>query len=91
MMWDGGCGMYAGGVIWIVIMLAALALIVVGIVLLIRGLSDRHDYGQPWYGQGPPPAGAGPNTALQILEERYARSEIDQDEFLRRKQDLLGG
>lgn len=91
MMWNDGWGMGAGGVIWMVIMLAVLALIVVGIVLLVRGLSGRNDYGQAGHPQGPPPSGAGPKTALQILEERYARGEIDQDEFLRRKQVLLGG
>lgn len=91
MMWNDGWGMGAGGVIWIVIILAVLALIVVGIVLLVRGLSGRHDYGQAGYPQEPPPAGARPKTALQILEERYARGDIDQEEFLRRRQDLLGG
>lgn len=91
MMWNGGWGMGAGGVIWMVVMVAVLALIVVGIVLLVRGLSGRRDYGQAGYSQGPPSAGAGPRSALQILEERYARGEIDQDEFLRRRQDLLGG
>jgi putative membrane protein len=91
MMWNDGWGMGAGGVIWIVVMLAVLVLIVVGIVLLVRGLSGRRDYGQAGYPQGPPPGSPGPKTALQILEERYARGEIDQDEFLRRRHDLLGG
>jgi hypothetical protein len=37
MMWNGGFGMGgAGGVIWIVVLLAVLALIVAGIVLLVR-------------------------------------------------------
>lgn len=89
MMWGWGNGMgAAGGVIGVVIMLAILALIVVGVVLLVRGLSGRQDYGQGGYPQGPPPGGAGPKSALQILEERYARGDIDREEFLKRRADL---
>ena len=90
-MWNGGYGMGgAGGVIGLVIMLVVLALFVVGVVLLIRGLSGRH-YGQSGWSQGPPPSGPAPKSAVQILEERFARGEIDREEFLQRKQDLLGG
>jgi putative membrane protein len=88
MMWNGG---FAGAVIWIVVMLAVSTLIVVGVILLVRGLSGRRDYGQAGYSQGPPPAGAGPKTSLQILEERYARGEIDREEFLQRRRDITGG
>ncbi len=95
MMWDGGYGMgWGGGVVGLVIMLAVIALIVVGVVFLVRGLGGRHDYSQsgppPGQQQAPPP-GVYPQSALQVLEERYARGEIDREEFLQRKQDLLGG
>jgi putative membrane protein len=89
MMWDGGFGMSGGWVFGWVIMLIVLVLIVVGIVLLVRGLSGRQDHDQMARPQGPPPAEPGPKRALQILEERYARGEIDQEEFMRRKADLL--
>ena len=66
--------------------LAVLALVVVGIVLLVRYLTHRYPAGAQ------PGAGARPqqSTAIQILEERFARGEIDEDEFRRRKQALLG-
>jgi putative membrane protein len=90
MMWGWGNGWGdAGGALTVVFMLAVLALIVVGIILLVRGLT-RHDQVQ----QGPPPGsppGPSSKSALQVLEERYARGEIQREEFLQRKQDLLGG
>lgn len=92
MMWGNGWGNgwgAAGGALMAVVMLAVLALIIVGIVLLVRGLT-RHDYSQPGPPQGTPPAPRSSN-ALQVLEERYARGEIQREEFLQRKQDLLGG
>ena len=92
MMWNGGYGMGGwGGVIGVVMMLAVLALIVVGVVFLVRGLSGRQDQGQPGQSPGSSSGGPAPKTAVQVLEERYARGEIDREEFLQRKQDLLGG
>jgi putative membrane protein len=75
---------------WIM-MIVVVALIVVGVIFLVRGLSGRNDHSQVGQSQGPPPAGPAPQSALQVLEERYARGEIDREEFFQRKQDLLGG
>jgi len=88
-MWNGGYGMGgAGGVIGLLVVVVVLALITVGVVFLIRGVSGRHDDSQSGQPQGPPSGGSAPKSALQVLEERYARGEIDREEFLQRKQDL---
>jgi putative membrane protein len=36
------------------------------------------------------PATSRPSSALRLLEERYARGEIDRDEFFERRRVLLG-
>jgi putative membrane protein len=36
------------------------------------------------------PTGTRPSSALRVLEERYARGEIDRDEFFERRRVLLG-
>ena len=94
MMWGYGGGWEA---FMIIVMLAVVALVVVGIAYLVRGLShpggSHYDDTGPRYWQGPPqgPPPMGRSRALDVLEERYARGEIDRDEFLRRKQDIVGG
>ena len=52
------------------------ALVITGVVLGIRWLVSQGRDARPR------------DTALDILRERYARGEIDKDEFLARKRDL---
>lgn len=79
--WNGGWGW--GGVVVSILMLLFWAAIIVGIVLVVRSLASSQASGA---GQD---AQARRSTALDVLEERYARGEIDREEFVRRRDDLL--
>jgi putative membrane protein len=72
------CG--AGGW-WMVVWLVLLATLVVVAVLVLRALWGRGG------GAGEPAARKG-NDALQILEGRYARGEINHEEFEERRRTL---
>jgi len=77
-----GMGFGFGGVF----MLVFWGLIIFGVVALVKWLfvsNGVHHH----EAQHPPAPRRDP---LSILEERYARGEIDRDEFLARKQDLQG-
>ena len=76
-MWwgGGGVGMWFGP-LW---MFVWLALVVAVIVAVIRWLSEKG-------GSGDRPG----RGARDILDERYARGEIDRDEYMKRKQDIAG-
>lgn len=88
--WDGWGGWGWGGIVMIILMILFWAAVIVGIVLVVRALtSDRsRSVGQS---PGRMEASATTDGALRILEERYARGEIDREEFLRRKEDLVTG
>jgi putative membrane protein len=60
-------------------------LFVIFIVWLIFGHRRYYYYGHPGWG----PASSR-SQALDILEGRYARGEIQRDEYLQKKQDLGG-
>lgn len=74
----GGYGMTGGyGFGWIFMILWAM-LIIIGIVALVKWMSipsaaEKH---------------SGESRALNILKERYARGEIDEQEFQKKKHDL---
>ena len=74
-MWNGG---------WCfapIMMIVFIAVVVVVIVLLVRWLGGGH----PGYGMGHAMHGPLGKTPLDILKERFARGEIDKEEFEERR------
>jgi putative membrane protein len=76
-MWGGGWGMLFGPLTMILLIAAVVAVV----VLLARWLS-----GTRRGGYGSPPG----KTPLDILQERFARGEIDKEEFEERRRVLNG-
>lgn len=73
-MWGWGWG---GAILGPIMMIVFIALIVGAVVLVLR-----------WMGFGGAPAAQGERNARDILDERFARGEIDKDEYKERKQVL---
>jgi len=86
---EGGFGVFA--LVWLLVVVGFWVLVIAALVLGVRWLirqnsQDRH--------AGPPPAGlTGPTAAdpLEVLRHRYARGEIDEEEYERRRKTLSGG
>jgi putative membrane protein len=83
MMWyDGGWG-WGGWLIMTMITVLFWALVIASIVVLVRYLTSAHRGHQP----SPPSSGEpgwGSRRAEDLLAERFARGEIDEDEYKRR-------
>ena len=92
-MWGGGWGWHPGIVLAPFVMLLALIGVVALIVWLVRCMSCGafHRHGM-YHGRGAPCpycGSGGGRAALDVLEERFARGEIDKAEF-EEKRKLLG-
>jgi putative membrane protein len=74
--WDGGWGFGM-----MLVMLLFLALIIVGVVFVVRSFSEG----------GRTPSLHGGSRALDILDERFARGEIDREEYEERRRTLTEG
>jgi putative membrane protein len=79
MMWGGGYGMIFGPLVMILV----LAVMIAAVVLIVRWI------GGPWHGAAPSHHAPSVRTPLDVLKERFARGEIEKEEFEERRR-LLG-
>jgi putative membrane protein len=78
MWWGGGLAMIFGPLF----MILFLIVIVAAVALAVRWAGGSWQTPAPWHHVAPP------RTALDILKERYARGEIDKEEFEERRRVL---
>jgi putative membrane protein len=77
--WNMMDGMMGGFMwFWLIFAVVVLALLVVGVVWLVRTLA------------GPGPGGSTTSAARQELDLRYARGELTREEYQQRRADLEG-
>ena len=87
--------MVGRGLLMLLGILLVVAIVTILIVLLVRAgrqpANTQRNMNSQSMNQLPPQAGplAETKQALAILNERYARGEIDDDEYKRRKSQLL--
>ena len=79
-MWHDMTGGWGMGLGWI-FMILVWGLIILGIVALIKWLMTQTSREQ----------GTRNKTAMEILQERYARGEIDREEYEQKRRDLGAG
>lgn len=70
---------YGAGWLGMIIMVLFWALVIILIVMLVRGLIGQNKKSSDGHG----------NSALDILKERYAKGEINKEEFKAKKKDLI--
>ncbi|MDF3291545.1 SHOCT domain-containing protein [Streptomyces silvisoli] len=84
-MWYDGGWAWGGWLVMAVTMLLFWALVIAGIVALVHYLtSSRRGHQRPEPPSSPDGHGWGARRAEDLLAERFARGEIDEDEYRRR-------
>ena len=79
--WNGGGWGWGAWVFMAVMMVLFWSAIVVGAVMIVRYTRDRHN-------PSPPAVTDDRDPAIRVLDDRFARGEIDADEYTKRR-DLL--
>ncbi len=77
--WDGGGWGWGAWVAMAFVMVVFWAAVITAVVTLARSSGHEHQH---------PPVGSGEGEALRILDQRFAKGEIDPDEYARRR-DIL--
>lgn len=72
-----GYGMMRNGFGWVMLLLFCI-LVVIGIIVFLRFFVKANNSSHKSYGR----------TAINILDERYARGEITDEEYKRKKADI---
>ena len=76
----GMMGGYGFGIVHLVFWAVILIALVVGIVWLVRSMTGSGAHHHP----------SKRSAGLEVLEERYARGELNRDEYLEKKKDMQG-
>ncbi len=76
--WGGGYG-WGFGLIHTALSVAVIVIIVFAVIWLVRAVTGAGPHHGPRRSAG-----------LDLLEERYARGEINRDEYLQKKKDIGG-
>ncbi|WP_234048882.1 SHOCT domain-containing protein [Streptomyces liliifuscus] len=83
MMWYDGWG-WGGWFAMVIFMVLFWVLVIAGVLVLVRYLTGGHRPHQAGPSPGTGEAGWGSRRAEDVLAERFARGEIDEDEYKRR-------
>lgn len=73
-----GCMVSGMGIVWLLVGIGALVLIAIGVIWLVTRL------------RGVGASGGRTATALDELDRRYARGELDRDTYLQMRRDIVG-